>query len=278
MESHHLIIEAGKSEHRYWRDVLRYRELFFFLAWRDILVRYKQTIIGIAWSVIRPLLSMVILVVVFARFAGLTVEGVPNAVLVFAAVLPWQFFAGAIGESSNSLIVNANMVSKVYFPKIIIPASSVVVACVDFIISFGILCFIMLFNSYMPSPNMIALPLFALLAFVTALGPGLLLSSLNVKYRDFRYIVPFIIQFGFLLSPVGFDTAVAREKLGEYAAVYYLNPMAGVIDGFRWSICGGDAFPLYLPGLAISCTVTILFLAFGIWNFRRTERTFADLI
>jgi lipopolysaccharide transport system permease protein len=275
MDAPHLIVEAGKSERRYWTDVLRYRELFFFLAWRDILVRYKQTVIGIAWSVVRPLLTMVVFVFIFQRIANLPDNGVPYPILVFAAMLPWQFFSNAMTESSNSLIVNANMVSKVYFPRIIMPASSVVVACVDFCISLVLLCGIMAIYQFAPSINALALPLFALLAFITALGPGLLLSSLNVKYRDFRYIVPFIVQFGLYISPVGFSSGVVPS---EYRMLYSLNPMVGVIDGFRWCIGGGDSFPLYLPGLCLSIAISFILLALGVWNFRRTERGFADVI
>ena len=273
-----LRIEAGRSERHYWADLFRYRELFFFLAWRDILVRYKQTVIGVAWSVIRPLLTMLVFVVVFGRIAALPDNGVPYPILVFVAMLPWQFFSNALTESSNSLIVNANMVSKVYFPRLIMPASSVAVACVDFCISFVLLCGLMAIYKFAPSANLWAFPFFTLFAFVTALGPGLLLSSLNVKYRDFRYIVPFIVQFGLYISPVGFSSNVAREKLGDFALLYSLNPMVGVIDGFRWSICGSEKFPLDLQALALSATVSVALLFFGIWNFRRTEREFADVI
>lgn len=277
MESNspNLVIEAGKSERRYWTDILRYRELFFFLAWRDILVRYKQTVIGIAWSVIRPLLTMLVFVIVFGRIAKLPDNGVPYPILVFTAMLPWQFFANALTDSSTSMLVNANMVSKVYFPRIIMPASSVVVACVDFLISFALLCLLMLIYRFSPSINILALPLFVILAFITALGPGLLFASLNVKYRDFRYIVPFIVQIGLYISPVGFTSTVVPE---QYRLLYNLNPMVGVIDGFRWAVCGAGSFPLYLPGLILSITISITFLALGVWNFRRTERTFADLI
>lgn len=278
MNPHGLEVEAGKSEGRYWRDVFLYRELFLFLAWRDILVRYKQTVIGVAWSIIRPLLTMLVFVLIFGRIAELPDGGVPYPILVFAAMLPWQFFSNALTESSNSLVANANMVSKVYFPRILMPASSIAVACVDFLISTALLGILMAIYTFAPSSNIWAFPLFTILAFLTALGPGLLLSSLNVKYRDFRYIVPFLVQFGLYVSPVGFSSDVAREKLGDYGLLYSINPMVGVIDGFRWCICGGEKFPLDVSSLLVSSGMCAFFLVIGIATFRRSERAFADVI
>src|SRR5438874_1956699 len=252
-----LVIEPGRTEKNYWRDLWRYRELFYFLAWRDILVRYKQTVIGIAWAVIRPFLTMVVFTVVFSRIAKLPAPGaVPYALLVMAAMLPWQFFATAMSETSNSLIGNANLISKVYFPRLVIPAGSVITSFVDFLITLGLMAVMMIWYGFLPDWHILAFPLFSILAFCTAFGAGLWLCALNVKYRDFRYIVPFIVQFGLYVSPVGFSSAIIPEK---WQLLYSLNPMVGVIDGFRWAISGGRA-ALYLPGLACSTVVTILLL------------------
>jgi len=270
-----LIIEPGKSAGRYWADLWRYRELFFFLSWRDILVRYKQTVIGIAWSVLRPLLTMIVFTIIFGKFAKFPSEGgAPYPILVFAAMLPWQLFANTLSETSNSLITNASMISKVYFPRLIIPASAVIVGLVDFIISFFILVLLMLWYGFTPDWQVLALPLFIILALATALGTGIWMAALNVKYRDFRYIVPFMVQFGLYVSPVGFSSTVVPE---QWRLLYSINPMVGVIDGFRWSLLGGDT-QLYLPGLAISVVLTTLLLWSGLKYFRSVERTFADVI
>jgi len=275
MNTEELIIEAGRSERQYWRDIWRYRELFYFLAWRDILVRYKQTFIGVAWALIRPFLTMVVFTVVFSKIAKLPSEGdAPYAILVFAAMLPWQFFSSALAECSNSLITNANLISKVYFPRLVVPTSAVIVSFVDFMISGIILLGLMAWYDYVPSWRILTLPLFILVAFAASMGAGLWLASLNVKYRDFRYIVPFIVQFGLYISPVGFSSSIVPE---EWRLLYSLNPMVGVIDGFRWAILGGDS-NLYLPGFALSLGLVILILVSGIWYFRKTERTFADVI
>jgi len=270
-----LVIEAGHSERQYWKDLWRYRELFYFLAWRDILVRYKQTLIGIAWAVIRPLLTMAILVVVFNKLAKLPSDGTaPYPILVFAAMLPWQFFATSLSEASNSLVVNANLVSKVYFPRLVVPASAVITSLVDFAIALGLLAGMMAIFQFAPTWKILALPAFTLLAFLAALGPGLLMTALNVKYRDVRYIIPFIVQIGLYISPVGFSSSIVPEK---WRLLYSLNPMVGVIDGFRWSILGGTS-PLYLPGLYLSLATTSFFLWLGVTYFRKTERSFADVI
>ncbi len=270
-----LVIEAGRTEQQYWKDLWRYRELFYFLAWRDILVRYKQTIIGIAWALIRPLLTMVVFTVVFGKIAKLPSEaGAPYPILVFAAMLPWQFFANSLSECSNSLITNANLISKVYFPRLIVPTSAVIVSFVDFMISGMILLGLMAWYDFVPSWRIMTLPLFIGIAFMASMGVGLWLASLNVKYRDFRYIVPFIVQFGLYISPVGFSSSLVPEG---WRFIYSLNPMVGVIDGFRWAILGGES-KLYLPGFALSLGLVALLFASGIWYFRKVERTFADVI
>lgn len=269
-----LIIEPNRTTVAFFRELLRYRELFYFLAWRDILVRYKQTVIGIAWSVIRPLLTMLVFTVVFGRLAKLPSEGVPYPILVFSAMLPWQYFANAMQESSNSLIAESRLISKVYFPRLIVPASSVIVSAVDFLISLALLGLLMLGYGFIPSWTLLFMPFFFLLATLAALGAGFWLSALNVKYRDFRYIVPFLVQFGLYVSPVGFSSSVVPER---WRLLYSLNPMVGVIDGFRWCV-QGTASSLYLPGFLISAAISVLAFSSGVWFFRRTERFFADFI
>ncbi len=268
-----LIIEPGKGFKQYWRDLWRYRELFYFMAWRDILVRYKQTVIGVAWSVLRPLATMLVLTVVFGRIAKMPNEGVPYPILVFSALLPWQMFANALAESSNSLVNNANMLTKVYFPRLIVPTSAVIVSLVDFFISSLILVVLMLWYGHLPSANIFLLPFFLLLALMAALGGGFWLSALNIQYRDFRYIVPFIVQFGLYISPVGFSSSVVPE---QWRFLYSLNPMVGVIDGFRLALLGGEVV-FYLPGFILSITFVLLLFFSGLWYFRRMERVFADV-
>lgn len=270
-----LYIEAGRTEKNYWRDLWRYRELFYFLAWRDILVRYKQTVIGIAWALIRPFLTMLVFTFVFNKVAKLSAPGaVPYALLVFAGMLPWQFFSTALSESSNSLIGNANLISKVYFPRLIVPAGSVITSFVDFLIMLAMMAGMMLWYGFAPDWRLITLPLFIALAFAAAFGSGLWLCALNVKYRDFRYIVPFIVQFGLYVSPVGFSSAVIPERL---RLLYALNPMVGVIDGFRWSLLKGQS-PLPVQTLLISALIIAGLCITGIWYFRQVEKTFADVI
>lgn len=271
---HETIIEPGRGFEQYWQDLWNYRGLFYFLAWRDILVRYKQTVIGVAWSVIRPLLTMVVFTVVFGKLAKLPSGGAPYPILVFAAMLPWQFFANSLSESSNSLINNANMLSKVYFPRLIVPTSSVIVSLVDFLISFLLLVGLMAWYRFIPNVRILTLPLFLLLALLVAMGFGLWLAALNVKYRDFRYVVPFIVQFGLYISPVGFSSSIVPAK---WRLLYSLNPMVGVIDGFRWAILGGEA-RLYWPGFLVSVALTLLIFLWGLRYFRKTERSFADVI
>ena len=271
---HELIIEAGRTEGQYWRDLFRYRELFYFLAWRDVLVRYKQTVIGVLWAVIRPFLTMVVFVLIFGRIAKLPSDGVPYPVMVFAAMLPWQLFATSLSEGSNSLITNSNLISKVYFPRLIVPASAVIVSFVDFAISLLLLGLLMIWYRVWPGVYLLALPIFTVLALVASAGAGLWLAALNVEYRDFRYVVPFIVQFGLYVSPVGFSSSVVPEK---WRLLYSLNPMVGVIGGFRWAVSAGRA-PFYFPGLLASIGITLFLLLSGIWYFRKMERTFADVI
>jgi lipopolysaccharide transport system permease protein len=274
MEQPEILIKPGMGALHYWRDIWRYRELFFFLAWRDILVRYKQTAIGIAWSVLRPLLTMVVFTIVFGQLAKLPSNGVPYPIMVFAAMLPWQFFANSLTESSNSLIDNANLLTKVYFPRLIVPAGSVIVSLVDLIISAVIFVGLMVWYRFLPDVRIFLLPLFILMSFMASFGAGLWLSALNVKYRDFRYVVPFLVQFGLYISPVGFSSAIVPEK---WRFLYFLNPMVGVIDGFRWALLG-DAFPVNWPGFTLSFVLVTLILAGGVFYFRRMERSFADVI
>ena len=269
-----LVIEAGRTEAQYWKDIWRYRELFYFLAWRDIIVRYKQTVLGITWALIRPLLATLVSTVVFGNLAKFPSDGVPYPILVVAGVLPWQFFANSLTECSLSLINNANLVAKIYFPRLIVPASAVIVSFVDLLISGIILLGLMAWYNFIPDWRIITLPLFILIAFAAALGGGLWLAALNVKYRDFRHIVPFIVQFGFYISPVPYSSSVVPEK---WRLLYSLNPMVSAIDGFRWALLGGRT-QLYLPGFIVSLAVISLVLASGIWYFRKTERTFADVI
>ncbi len=270
-----LVIEAGRAHSHYWRDLWRYRELFYFLAWRDILVRYKQTVIGVAWALIRPFLTMLVFTFVFGKLAKLPSENVPYNILVFAAMLPWQFFANSLTECSGSLIGNSNLIAKIYFPRLIVPTSTVIVTLVDFFISISILAALMVWYRFVPGWRILTLPLFTFLAFGAATGTGLWLGALNVKYRDFRYIVPFIVQFGLYVSPVGYSSNIVfPEKL---RLLYSLNPMVGIIDGFRWAILGGS-FTIYWPGLLISGFIVGLLLVSGIWYFRKVERAFADVI
>jgi lipopolysaccharide transport system permease protein len=274
-----LWIEAGQSEKHYWRDLWRFRELFLVLAWRDVAVRYKQTAAGAGWAIVQPFLSMVIMTVIFGRVAGLPSEGsAPYAIMVFAGLLPWQFFANALTLASQSLVNNANLISKVYFPRMIVPASSVVVSFVDFVISALILAALMAWYQFLPTWRILILPVLVVWAILAAIGPGLIITALMVRYRDFRFVVPFIVQFGLYVSPVAYSSQVIRDKFGEgWFLAYSLNPMVGVIDGFRWAILGGSA-DLYWPGIVMSLVLTILLLAAAIVYFRKTERAFADVI
>jgi lipopolysaccharide transport system permease protein len=272
--SEETVIAAGKSGKRYLRDLWRYRELFLFLAWRDLLVRYKQTVVGVTWSLIRPILTMLVLTVVFGKLGKMPSGGVPYPLLVFCGVLPWQFFATALSESGHSLVANTGLISKVYFPRLLIPAGTLATALVDMLISLAFLGALMIWYGWVPPATAAFLPLFLLLASVASFGVGVWIAALMVQYRDFRFIVPFVVQFGLYISPVGFVSSVVPE---QYRLLYDLNPMVGVIDGFRWCILGGEHA---LDGLtvAVSAAVSGMLLVTGIRHFRRTERTFADVI
>ncbi|OBS53912.1 phosphate ABC transporter permease [Methylosinus sp. 3S-1] len=270
-----LVLEAGRIDSDYWVDLWRYRDLFAILAWRDIAVRYKQTVIGGAWAILRPLVTMIIFTIIFGRLAKFPSDGdAPYPVLVFAGMLPWFLFSSILADASQSLVSNANLVGKVYFPRIVIPAAAAMVAIIDFLINLALLAAMMLFYGMAPSWRMLLLPGFVLLAFLASFGPALVVTSLNAKYRDFRFIVPFIVQFGLYVSPVGFSSAVVPQ---EWRLLYSINPVVGVIDGFRWCVLGGDS-PLYVPGFLLSIAVVAGFLIIGFRYFRRTERGLADLL
>lgn len=269
------IIEAGRAERNYWADLWRYRELFAILAWRDVSVRYKQTFIGVAWALIRPFLTMVVFTIIFGRLAQMPTDGsAPYPILVFAGLLPWFLFSSILAEASGSLVGNANLISKVYFPRLVIPVASAVVALVDFALNVLLLFALMAWYGFAPDWRILFLPLFVALAVLASLGPALLMTALNVKYRDFRYIIPFIVQFGLYVSPVGFSSAVVPE---QWRFLYSLNPVVGVIDGFRWCLLGGQS-TIYLPGFIASLAVVAAFLWLGVRTFRKTERSFADMI
>jgi len=270
-----IVLEPGRADRHYWTDLWRYRELFLILAWRDISVRYKQTVIGVVWAILRPLLTALVFTVIFGRVAKLPSDGgVPYALMVLAAMLPWSLFSTSLSDASVSLINNANLISKVYFPRMIVPAAVIVTALADFLISFALLVVLMIKYRFTPGWNLLLLPVFILLALLASLGPGLWITALNVKYRDFRYVIPFIVQFGLYVSPVGFSSSVVPK---QWRLLYNLNPMVGVIDGFRWCILGG-ASPLYGLGFAVSLFVVAFFLWLGISRFRKMERSFADLV
>jgi lipopolysaccharide transport system permease protein len=273
-EKQTLVIEAGRLQQRYWRDLWQYRELLYVLARRDIAVRYKQTAIGIAWAVVRPLATMLIFTLLFGRIANLPSEGAPYSLMVFTAMVPWFFFSSAVTETTNSLVGNSQLLAKVYFPRLVIPLSAIAVALVDFAISFGLLAVMMAWFGYTPSWRLMALPIFVLLAIVAALGLGLWFTALNVRYRDFRHVVPFVLQFGLFLSPVGFSSSVIPPA---WRAIYAMNPIVGVIEGFRWAMLGGT-FQIQADALISSTILSATLLATGLWYFRRTERSFADVI
>jgi len=270
-----IVLEPGRAERHYWRDIWIYRELFAILAWRDVAVRYKQTVIGVAWALVQPFLTMLVFTIVFGRVAKLPSEGAaPYPIMVYAGMLPWFLFSSILGGASASLVTNANLIGKVYFPRIIIPSAAGAVALVDFAINFVLLAFLMLWFRFVPSWHLIFLPFFIALAMLASLGPSLLMTAMNVKYRDFRYIIPFVVQFGVYVSPVGFSSSIIPPKWHFW---YSLNPVVGVIDGFRWCVLGGQS-ALYLPGFLLSLGIVAAFLWLGIVYFRRTEKTFADLI
>lgn len=270
-----VTLEAGRRERHYWADLWRYRELFIVLAWRDLAVRYKQTVIGILWALIRPLLAVLIFTFIFGHIAKLPSVGtVPYALLVFVGMLPWNFFANNLADASNSLINSAQLINKVYFPRLIIPSATLVVAFVDFLINCCILVVMMVWYRFLPSWQALCLPPFVILGCIASFGPALWISTLNVKYRDFRFITPFLVQFGLYISPVGFSSSIVPE---QWRLLYSLNPMVGVIDGFRWCLLGGQS-QLYLPGLVVSACVAGILLWVGLTRFRKLEQSFADLI
>ena len=272
---HWLVLEPNRIEKQYWLDLWRYRELFAILAWRDIAVRYKQTFIGVAWALIRPFLTMVVFTVIFGKLAKLPSQGdAPYAVLVFAGMLPWQFFASALASCSESLISNANLLTKVYFPRLIVPAAAVITSFVDFLISFVILAGLMVWFQWWPTWRLLTLPFWVLVAFAASMGAGLWLASLNVQYRDFRFVVPFLVQFGLYVSPVGFSSSVVPAK---WQLLYSLNPMVGVIEGFRWAIIGKGA-EINPLGFGLSIAIVALLAITGVRQFRRMEKRFADVI
>jgi lipopolysaccharide transport system permease protein len=273
--STHVVLEAGRADRQYWQDLWRYRELLLILAWRDVSVRYKQTTVGIAWAFIRPFLTTVVFTVVFGHIAKVQSDvAVPYALVVIGGLLPWTLFASVLGDASNSVISNANLISKVYFPRLIVPLATVLVALIDFAVSLSILALLMLWYGIVPGWQILLLPLFVVLALLASLGPAIWAAAIVVKYRDFRFVVPFVLQFGLYVSPVGFPSSVVPER---WRLLYNLNPMVGIIDGFRWCIVGGES-PIYWPGFLLSLGVMVFFLWLGISTFRRIERGFADII
>lgn len=275
-----IVIEPETENGNYWRDIWEFRGLFYFLAWRDILVRYKQTAIGVLWSVLRPLLTISVMVFIGWLFNSNVPEGVPRVLLVCAATLPWQFFSSSFSEAGNSLISNSNLLTKVYFPRLIVPASTVIVCLIDFLISLLILTVFMAYYQYMPTAKILALPFFLLLAVITSMGAGLFVAALNVKYRDFKYVIPFIVQFGLYVSPIAFSSndIYNSQKIPQIIkTIYSCNPMVGVIDGFRWSILGGET-TIYMPGFITSICISLLGLFIGVRYFRKMEKSFADII
>lgn len=270
-----LVLEPGRSDKNYWADLWAYRELFFVLAWRDVSVRYKQSALGAAWAIIRPLLTVIVFTFIFSRVANLPSTGdVPYPIMVYAGTLPWFLVSSILGDASQSLVSNANMISKIYYPRLITPAASSIVSLVDFTLSFAVLLLMMLLFWFAPSWQIIFLPIFIVYAVAVAFGPAMMLASLNVRYRDFRFVVPFLIQFGLYISPVGFSSDVVPD---EWRLLYSLNPAVSVIDGFRWCLLGGDA-QIYWPGLLLGLAVTSLLIYVGLRTFRQTERSFADYI
>jgi lipopolysaccharide transport system permease protein len=273
-EPEELIIEAGRRENHYWQDIWRYRELFRVLAWRDVAVRYKQTALGAAWSILRPFITMIVFTVIFGKIANLPSQGAPYSLLVFAGLLPWTLFSTALSDASNSLVVNAHLIGKIYFPRLIIPGAAAIVSLVDFLISLLILVGLMIWYQYFPGWRIIFLPFFVFMTLAATSGLSLWIAALNVKYRDFRYVMPFLLQIGVYVSPVGFSSRIVPE---QWRLPFYLNPLAGAIDGFRWCILH-TSDGLYFPGLVLSVTIICLLMWFGLWQFRKMENTFADII
>lgn len=276
MSENTIIIEVGQSEKNYWKNLWKYKELFYILSWRDVKVRYKQTTIGLLWALLRPFLTMVVFTIIFGNFAGMNSDKtIPYAIVVFAGLLPWQFFSSSFSSASESLILNSNLLTKVYFPRLIVPISAIVTNFVDFLISFFILIILMIYFQFLPSYNIVFLPFFIILTILLSCGLGIYLAVLNVKYRDFRYVTPFIVQMGLYISPVGFSSKFVPEK---WQLLYNLNPMVGIIDGFRWCIIGDTSASPFTLNFLISIILTFAILLFSIYKFRKLEKTFADII
>jgi lipopolysaccharide transport system permease protein len=259
-------------------ELWRFRELFWILSWRNVLIRYKQTYIGVAWALLQPFLTMVVLTVIFGKMAKFDSKGAPYAVMTFVGLWPWQFFANALGESSNSLVASRSMITKIYFPRLVIPGSAVLSGIVDFLICFILLLGLMAWYGVPLNIRFLLLPCFLLPAFLASLAGGFWFSALNVKYRDVKFAVPFITRIGMYISPVAYASSMVPEKFGsQWQFWYYLNPLAGIIDGFRWCILG-PAFEPYWTGVATGLAVTLVLLVSGAYYFRSTEKTFADII
>jgi lipopolysaccharide transport system permease protein len=270
-----IVLERGRADRNYWSDLWAYRELFVILAWRDLAVRYKQTALGLLWAVIRPLLTVIVLTIVFGRLARLPGDGsAPYVLIVYTGTLTWFLISTIFGDASSSLISNKNLIGKVYFPRLIVPSAYVVVALVDFAVSFVLLLVTATWLGFSPDWRIIFLPAFVALGVLASLGPALYFAVLNVKYRDFRYIIPFLLQFGLYASPIGFSSAAVPE---EWRLLYSLNPIVGIVDGVRWCLLRGEA-QLYVPGFLLSIGLIALLLIGGIKYFRQTERSFADIL
>lgn len=269
-----IVVEAGKTDGEYLKDLWRFRELFYVLALRDVSVRYKQTAIGVLWALLRPALSTIVFTLVFGKLGKFPSGGVPYAVLVLAGMLPWQLFSSALSESGGSLVANSGLITKVYFPRLIIPGSALVTSLIDFSISLLMMAVVMAIYKVVPTWHIVFLPAFVFLAVLTAAGIGAWLSALNVRYRDFAFAVPFITQLGLYISPVAFNTSVIPERWRD---IYALNPLVGIIDGFRWCVLGGS-IPIRWSGFLVSLGMMVLVLLSGLSFFRRTERSFADMI
>jgi lipopolysaccharide transport system permease protein len=255
------------------KELWEYRELLYFMAWRDIKVRYKQTVLGAAWAIIQPFFTMVIFSIFFGRLAKVPSDGLPYPIFAYAALVPWTFFANGLNQASNSLVGSANLIKKVYFPRLVVPISSVISGVVDFVLAFAVLLGMMLFYGFAPTVNILWLPLFILLIFVTALGVGFWLSALNVQFRDVRYTVPFLTQFWLFATPIAYPSSLLSEP---WRTLYGINPMVGVVEGFRWALLGTDTAPGAI--ILVSSLVAFALLVGGAFYFRRLERSFADVV